>query len=121
MTCPITQELLSDPVVVPCCTKAFSRVALIQALYNKRECPMCRGALDMFDASTAPKNRVLAELVEQLRNEPRPLQHAKGNVWTAALHPVEGNLVQLVVELRNSQVLFLVEGRERMLVVSSRG
>lgn len=104
LSCPITQELLDDPVVVPCCTKAFSRASLTQALQRKPECPMCRGDLSGFDVKHAPKNVVLAGLVEALRGAPPAVVMTKQNVWLAHVNPVvEGSLLELKLELRNSQ------------------
>jgi hypothetical protein len=44
MQCPITAELISDPVVTPC-FHVFERAHLQAALAKRRECPLDRSAL----------------------------------------------------------------------------
>lgn len=58
-TCPITLEHLADPVVVPCCGKAFSRHALGEALSRQRHCPLCRASLATFRVERATRVRDL--------------------------------------------------------------
>jgi ankyrin repeat protein/uncharacterized protein YegL len=67
LLCPITLELLEDPITVPCCGKACSRAPLVHHLsVNQRTCPMCRGDLSVFDAETVATNVVLKSLIEDL-------------------------------------------------------
>jgi len=68
LTCPITLEIFKDPVSVPCCGKAFEREALAEHLENNGICPLCNGDLYDFNANTAPKNVVIAGLVESIIN-----------------------------------------------------
>lgn len=77
LSCPITMELLENPITVPCCGKAFSRLPLIQYLNSSssKDCPTCRGDLSNFDAENAQKNVILESLVEEytkLNNIPVP-------------------------------------------------
>lgn len=78
LTCPISRELLQDPIVVPCCGRAFSRESL--RVYfgqfsphsvsgNHKACPCCRADLDHFNVQEAPKNVNLASLVEMVLQE----------------------------------------------------
>ena len=66
LKCPITLELFTDPVSVPCCGKAFERFAISEHVSNEARCPLCNGDLSNFDISAAPKNVVLTGLVESL-------------------------------------------------------
>ena len=69
--CPITLELLDDPVSTPCCGNAFSRVSLQAHLQLSDGCPLCRVDLVQthpeFDVNTAPRNRTIAGLVDAFR------------------------------------------------------
>jgi len=69
LLCPISRELLEDPIVVPCCGRAFSRKSLSSyfTIANKT-CPCCRGNLDVFNVELAPKNVNLASLVDLVSN-----------------------------------------------------
>jgi len=64
LQCPITGELLNDPITVPCCGKAFSRAALVEWMTHRSVCPLCNHDLDQFDAVNACRNTNLAGLVE---------------------------------------------------------
>ncbi|EFC38207.1 predicted protein [Naegleria gruberi] len=70
LLCPISRELLEDPIVVPCCGRAFSRQSLANyfSTIEYRTCPCCRGNLDEFDVESAPKNVNLASLIDQVLN-----------------------------------------------------
>ncbi|KAG2382149.1 hypothetical protein C9374_005351 [Naegleria lovaniensis] len=71
LTCPISRELLQDPIVVPCCGRAFSRESLHTYFGHASEktCPCCRADLSEFDEQQAPKNVNLASLVEMVSQE----------------------------------------------------
>jgi len=98
LTDPITLELVEDPIIVPCCTKAFSRLSLVQAFESaEKQCPSCRQLLPDFDPMTAPTNLVMASMVATLK---LPTNAAK---WSASLTPVIGNLAELKISLENSQ------------------
>lgn len=64
--CPITLDRLRDPVVVPCCGRAFSRHALRTALRvlprGDAKCPLCRASLVAFDVERAPRVRDLEDV-----------------------------------------------------------
>jgi len=65
LTCPISLELLNDPITTPCCGKAFSRLSLMQHfLYNDKMCPLCKGNLENFDPVLANKSTILANLAD---------------------------------------------------------
>jgi len=68
LTCPITLDLFEDPISVPCCGKAFSRLPLVQYFERKtnKTCPLCKQNLGDFDVLSAVKNVVLSGLVESV-------------------------------------------------------
>ena len=68
LTDPITAELLEDPVRVPCCQQAFSRLSLLQSIEAiGARCPACNGDLTSFDVIGARKDIKLASMVDSLR------------------------------------------------------
>src|SRR4051794_25658992 len=89
LKCPITLDLLNDPIIVPCCTKAFSRLSLTQHLENKKICPMCNGDLQDFDPINAPKNVIIAGLIESLQE--KPPNKAITNIWSSKITPILDN------------------------------
>jgi ankyrin repeat protein len=67
LLCPITLELLDDPVTLPCCGKACGRAALCTWLASEPSCPLCRDDLSALDVDALPRNRVLAGMVDTVR------------------------------------------------------
>lgn len=112
LLCPISGELLNEPIVVPCCTKAFSRECLSRWLETNNICPLCRGNLDDFDADNAPKNLLLAGMVEEYVNEninhnpENVLNRPEGrdaNKWTSKLTYIGNNkLAELELMIENA-------------------
>lgn len=68
-TCPITLDLFEDPVTVPCCGKAVSRIPLRDYLSNNSKCPLCKGDLSNFNAATASTNKNLLSFVELIKQQ----------------------------------------------------
>jgi hypothetical protein len=68
LNCPISLELMIEPISVPCCGRSFSRNSLISC-YNdgNAKCPTCRENLIKynFDPNTAPKNITLSYIIEE--------------------------------------------------------
>lgn len=64
LTCPISLNLLSDPVQTPCCGNTFNRESLRHALPR---CPLCRVNITEghpnFNVEKAPRNRTVAHMV----------------------------------------------------------
>jgi ankyrin repeat protein/uncharacterized protein YegL len=70
LTCPLTLDFFEDPVTVPCCGKAFTRDALITHMnssVNMDQCPLCNGDISNFDVHSAPKNVIIAGLVDEVQ------------------------------------------------------
>lgn len=71
---PIDMEPLQDPVTVPCCGQTFSRQSLIDSLESRdNKCSLCNALLDPngdvpFDAETAARNVVIADMVETIQH-----------------------------------------------------
>ena len=59
-------ELFDDPITVPCCGKAFSRLPLALYLGKTNRCPTCNNNLETFDPSECIKNTVLASMVDNI-------------------------------------------------------
>jgi len=88
LTCPISLELLEDPISTPCCGQALSRASLRAHLATERCCPLCRADLQAeyssFDVETVAKNRTLASLVDAHRE--RIASGEETNVPAADVH-----------------------------------
>ena len=100
LTCPITQELFDDPISVPCCGKAFSRLPLTQHFeHNGPTCPMCRAEIPHFDALHAPKNVIIAGMVDSYNRlvqdppdpAPPPVPLPPKQTWYCSASPVFNN------------------------------
>lgn len=98
LQCPISLSLLEDPITVPCCGKAFSRLSLVQCMASKPDCPMCNTNLEYlnFDPLTATKNVVLSGLIETLKNSSINTDSVEeeiiidGQEWACSLAPIYG-------------------------------
>jgi hypothetical protein len=47
--CPICLDEIKKPVMSPCCRNIFGGDCILKCLDNKKECPMCRSALEIKD------------------------------------------------------------------------
>jgi len=114
LLCPITQDLLQDPVNLPCCGKVISRQASISyfATLESPKCPCCRAEIPDFDIINTPRNVTLAYLVEQFRNPIEALIQDNPSIpqnnWSANITPVTSTIndkqkvYELCVSLENS-------------------
>ena len=73
LQCPLTLQLLEDPVSLPCCGRACSRAALIAAASINPSCPLCRADYEdhNFDPAEASRNRSLQDIIGILMHPPR--------------------------------------------------
>lgn len=91
LTCPITHELLEDPVALPCCGRAISRSAVIDCMYHSPYCPMCKEDISHFDTINAPKLINLAYMIENIKNnatETTQPQQNNSDKWSATIEKV---------------------------------
>ena len=98
LTCPITYELIEDPIQLPCCGKSVSREALVQALDFRRICPLCRANLDNFDARNAPPNRDLISIIESIRSktqEKKEIIPIKEHQWHGSVEWIDNDNVSV--------------------------
>jgi hypothetical protein len=104
LTCPLSLELLLDPIVVPCCQRAVSRSQLVLAFQRRRHCPMCNGDLSNYDAATAPKNLALEKLVEAVQVPAAAAAPVRPeHRWSAWLDRVEqSQMAELTLQLEDS-------------------
>eukprot|EP01117_Protostelium_nocturnum_P016858 TRINITY_DN6755_c0_g2_i1.p2 TRINITY_DN6755_c0_g2~~TRINITY_DN6755_c0_g2_i1.p2 ORF type:complete len:493 (-),score=103.28 TRINITY_DN6755_c0_g2_i1:2337-3815(-) len=104
LTCPITGEYLEHPITVPCCGRSFSRSSLVSWFGRNRNCPNCRANLNHFDPQSAPKNVVLAGLVEQCLQEPKGPPPPPKHHWKATLNRVSDQvpISELTLQLQDS-------------------
>ena len=97
LICPITLELFTDPINVPCCGKVIDRQALITNFScGNFKCPMCNLEFpDIFDPITAVKNVIISGLVEtyiKQKNEPTELpKHRWSSHLTSILNPKDNS------------------------------
>jgi len=83
LKCPITLELFEDPISTPCCGQTFSRKALIGQFALRTECPLCRSNLSNFNPVTVPRNVMIADLVNDVKNGPKIATISK-EIWSGS-------------------------------------
>ncbi len=66
---PITFGLLDDPISTPCCGNSISRNVLVQVLQFKPTCPLCKANLNSYDIVSIPKNRALANIIDEYKKD----------------------------------------------------
>ena len=116
LLCPITYELLKDPIILPCCNRAISRDSIIQCLESNTSCPICRGDLSDFNAVLAPRNITLASLVESLGSEIIKNIHE----WTSSIKKIPSSQIcELTIAVKDSR--FKVNPSLFILVVDNSG
>lgn len=114
LLCPITHDLLEDPIIVPCCGRAFSRNSMVNSLIISYDCPICRGNLSNFDPMNAPKSINLSYIIDTYRNggvTMNPTGSTKTNIYISAewkaeikVVPTNNNVYQTVIgrlEIKN--------------------
>lgn len=105
LECPITMELLADPVTAPCCGRTFSRAPLSAWHSSVPRCPMCNGDLSNVDVSKLPRNVAISYMVEEyLKKAAQPSSSnpassadvqdlpppRRERSWAATLHKITG-------------------------------
>lgn len=72
LMCPISLDLLEDPINLPCCGRTISRSPMIQSKNGSNYCPLCRGDLSAFDPISAPVAVNIAYILENIKNKNNP-------------------------------------------------
>jgi len=106
LKCPITQELLEDPIVLPCCNNAISRQPMIDWYSNNSVCPLCRTDLFEigFDPSTASVNHTLANLISSFLSESENVNvNVNVHKWDATLETINDDVSMLTLSVSNSK------------------
>ena len=76
LMCPILLDWLEDPIIMPCCGKAVSKIPLhecIKDIFNtERKCPNCSKSIKDFDILNAPVSLNILNIVKRFK-ESNPL------------------------------------------------
>lgn len=94
LLCPISMDLLEDPITLPCCGRGVSRESIIASFAHNPSCPLCRNDLGGFNPLTAPKSINLSYIIDEFKNglvqlfQPKPKQESK---WKAVIHKICNN------------------------------
>lgn len=113
LTCPISQDRLEDPIIVPCCGHAFSRAWLVTHLARSTDCPLCRTDISDFDPATAVVCRTITSLMDaQQQPEPAAQQPIPSqDPWKATLTTLPGKNIGKLEIRHDSKVydnLFII-------------
>src|SRR5271154_3776619 len=74
LKCQISQSLLIDPIMVPCCGRVFSRSSLEVVLEERKFCPVCFRDISGFDIKHAPKVIAIQDAIDAF------IQQHNGNI-----------------------------------------
>ena len=76
LMCPILLDWLEDPIIMPCCGKAVSKIPLHSCMEDigigERKCPNCSKSLGNFDILNAPISLNILNIVKRFK-ESNPL------------------------------------------------
>lgn len=87
LTCPITHEYFEEPISSPCCGNMFSKPALVEWLEINPICPFCKVNISYFNASNAPVNKNVADMIEQIHNANLPKPNT--DKWEAKISKLD--------------------------------
>ena len=80
LMCPISMELLNNPITLPCCGRAVSRDSLSKSFEHSTKCPLCNAALDNVDVLKIPKSVNLAYLIDEFKGMERDIILREENI-----------------------------------------
>lgn len=106
LTCPLTLELLDDPVKPPCCGQPFSRAAFVAWVEQGGDaCPHCRASLENldFDARDAPTERTLKNMVAAIQRQLNERGAQQPHQYHCTLTAVNERVAQLELTLENGR------------------
>jgi len=76
LMCPILLDWLEDPIIMPCCGKAISKIPLYECvkeqLVGEKKCPNCSKLIGNFDILNAPISLNILNIVKRFK-ESNPL------------------------------------------------
>lgn len=72
LSCPITMDLLENPITLPCCGRAVSKIPMKQWVEMHSTCPLCRTDLAEDQIDNIPVSVNLAYLVESAKKNNSP-------------------------------------------------
>ena len=76
LMCPILLDWLEDPIIMPCCGKAISKIPLYECVKNQtieeRKCPNCVRTIGGFDIINTPVSLNIVSIVKRFK-ESNPL------------------------------------------------
>lgn len=75
LMCPITLEILQDPLMCTSCTTSFSLTAILQHLQRRGVCPICRA--DLVQGRSLVPNRALAQALPYMQGVVRQAEHGE--------------------------------------------
>lgn len=122
LKCPITGELFTDPISVPCCTKFFERSALKTHLTTNVTCPLCRNNISQFDIDNEPKNLTIMGLVDTIKNlnkTPVNLPKHRYSIELCPISEVNNIIGELSIKLSDSR--FNTSNTQCILVCDTSG
>jgi hypothetical protein len=95
ITCIFSGEYMDDPITTPNCGHTFSRQHLLDYKNVKGDdfdCPICRIDLTDFDIENAPKNIVIANIIDAMKidgSSPPIIKLDNPILWSANLYQLK--------------------------------
>jgi len=87
LICPITLNLLEDPVSVPCCGQTFSRSSIKDVIKFRNDCPLCNQAWN-FDPDSLAKNIIVVQLIDEFNNVRKHNLVKPTEIWNCLKYPI---------------------------------
>lgn len=97
LMCPITMDWLEDPITLPCCGRAISRIPMIEWTQQSNTCPACNKELDNFNPQACPKSINIAYMVEKAKEDGvvselfKKEEKKQESKWIAKIHKLCDN------------------------------
>jgi ankyrin repeat protein len=94
LICPISTELLVEPITTPCCGKLISRDSLRQSLEHNTDCPLCRVPITVsIDSIPTCRNiNYMLDGIERNDDIEELIQNRKK--WIGTITPIKTNLIK---------------------------
>lgn len=106
LICPITLNLLEDPITVPCCGRSYSRQSLIHCFdLNIRLCPICRKNLSNFNPRTVPKNIAISHIINIIKTNQHTNHYPENIETNQELPSFFANINNVIQNENNSKII----------------